>query len=80
MKSLVHQLQGSVMNVQQGGGQSAYERHTSKGKLTARQRIDILLDPGSPFLELSQLAAHEMYQPDKVPSAGIICGIGKISG
>lgn len=80
MENLVKQLRTSIKKVQGGGGQAAYERHVSKGKLTARQRINELLDPGSPFLELSQLAAHEMYQPDNIASAGIVCGIGKVSG
>ncbi|XP_054279708.1 methylcrotonoyl-CoA carboxylase beta chain, mitochondrial [Macrosteles quadrilineatus] len=78
MQNLVNQLKNHISNAEKGGGQAASERHTSKGKLTARQRINTLLDPGSPFLELSQLAAFEMYQPDNVASGGIICGIGKI--
>lgn len=78
MQNLVNQLKNHISNAEKGGGQAAIERHTSKGKLTARQRINTLLDPGSPFLELSQLAAFEMYQPDNVASGGIICGIGKI--
>uniref|UniRef100_A0A1B6IN67 Probable methylcrotonoyl-CoA carboxylase beta chain, mitochondrial n=1 Tax=Homalodisca liturata TaxID=320908 RepID=A0A1B6IN67_9HEMI len=80
MQNLVNQLKQSIKKVENGGGKAAYQRHISKGKLTARQRVDLLLDPGSPFLELSQLAANDMYQPDNIAAAGIICGIGKISG
>ena len=63
----------------QGGSEESRARHTSRGKLLPRERVDLLLDPGSPFLELSALAAHGMYGGD-VPSASIITGIGRISG
>src|SRR6185503_4879736 len=62
-----------------GGGDEARRKHTSRGKLLPRDRVQALLDPGSPFLELSQLAAHGLYG-DEVPSAGIITGIGRVSG
>jgi len=64
----------------QGGGPKAVERHTSKGKLLARERIDLLLDPGSPFLELSQLAGHALYGKEEVPAGGIVTGVGRVSG
>ena len=55
-------------------------RHVSKGKLLPRERIDRLLDPGSPFLEMSQLAGHQLYGKEEVPAGGIITGIGRVSG
>ena len=79
MQSLVDDLRGTVDRIRQGGGNKARERHTAKGKLLPRERLDALLDPGSPFLELSQLAAHEVYEDD-VPGAGIITGIGRVAG
>ncbi len=65
--------------VREGGTAKARERHTSQGKLMVRDRIEGLLDPGAPFLELSTLAAHEVYD-DAVPAAGLITGIGQIHG
>ncbi len=62
-----------------GGGERARTRHTDRGKLLPRDRVDTLLDPGSPFLELSPLAAHGMYDGD-APAAGIITGIGRVAG
>src|SRR6201999_1230162 len=62
-----------------GGGERARERHTSRGKLLPRERVDRLLDPGAPFLELSPLAAHGMYGGD-APGAGMITGVGRVSG
>ncbi len=72
----LNQLQETILA---GGGASAVARHHERGKLTARERIERLLDPGSPFLEVGMLAAHEVYDED-VPSAGIIAGIGMIHG
>jgi propionyl-CoA carboxylase len=65
--------------VRKGGKQKARDRHTSQGKLMVRDRIEGLLDPGTPFLELSSLAAHEMYGDD-IPAAGLVTGIGQIHG
>ena len=62
-----------------GGGDVARERHLGRKKLLPRDRVDKLLDPGSPFLELSQLAGYELYEDD-VPAGGIITGIGRIMG
>ena len=76
---LVADLAGQLQRVALGGGERARERHTARGKLLPRERVDALLDPGSPFLELSPLAAHGMYDGD-APAAGIITGIGRISG
>jgi 3-methylcrotonyl-CoA carboxylase beta subunit len=85
MRDLVDQLRGRLAVVRQGGSESARRKHTDRGKLLARDRIDALLDPGSPFLELSALAAYGMYggengDDNAVPSASIVTGIGRVSG
>ncbi|MEE4376363.1 MAG: carboxyl transferase domain-containing protein [Candidatus Competibacteraceae bacterium] len=79
MQALVTDLREKVSQIKQGGGPAARERHLGRGKLLPRERIRALLDVGSPFLELSQLAAWDMYD-NQVPSAGIITGIGRIRG
>jgi 3-methylcrotonyl-CoA carboxylase beta subunit len=79
MQALVDDLHRQVAKVSLGGGDRARERHSARGKLLPRERLDALLDPGAPFLELSQLAAHEVYD-DPVPGAGIITGIGRVAG
>ena len=79
MQSLVDDLNEKVGIVALGGDEKAREKHLSRGKLLPRDRIRHLCDPGSPFLELSQLAAWGMYD-NTVPSAGIITGIGRVAG
>jgi acetyl-CoA carboxylase carboxyltransferase component len=79
MQQLVHQLRDRVTAARQGGGPKYLQRHREQGKLPVRERIDLLLDRGSPFLELSPLAAFEMYD-NEAPSAGIVTGIGRVSG
>ncbi len=79
MQTLINDLRERLTAVARGGGEAARARHIARGKLLPRDRVDLLLDPGSPFLELSALAAHEMYGGD-VPSASLITGIGRISG
>jgi 3-methylcrotonyl-CoA carboxylase beta subunit len=79
MQALVGELRDRVAAARQGGSAAARERHVSRGKLLVRDRVDRLLDPGSPFLELSSLAATGMYD-DAVPSAGIVTGVGQVSG
>jgi 3-methylcrotonyl-CoA carboxylase beta subunit len=79
MRELVAELRERTAAARQGGSQGARDRHTGRGKLLARDRVDRLLDPGSPFLELSPLAATGMYD-DAVPSAGIVTGVGRVSG
>src|SRR5512144_3195583 len=79
MGGLVADLRDKVALIKQGGGPIACKRHTDRGKLLPRDRIRVLLDVGSPFLELSQLAAWEMYD-NEIPSAGIITGIGRVHG
>lgn len=72
-------LKSALETVEQGGGEKALKKHKDRGKLTARERIEKLLDPGSTFLEFSKLAAYGMYD-SAVPSAGVITGIALISG
>jgi len=79
MRAQVEDLRALLARVHEGGGAKAQERHVSRGKLLPRERINRLLDPGSPFLEIGQLAAHEVYGED-VPAAGMIAGIGRIEG
>ena len=79
MRALVDELRARVARVAQGGGAAALAKHTARGKLLPRDRIRQLLDVGSPFLELSQLAADGVYADD-VPCAGIVTGIGSIAG
>ena len=78
-RGLVDELRARVAKVALGGSESARKRHASRGKLLPRERVERLLDPGSPFLEIGQLAAFDMYDGE-APSAGIICGIGRVSG
>ncbi len=79
MEELVAELRERTAEVARGGGERALERHRSRGKLTARERVDRLLDPGSAFLELNALAAWDMYDGE-APSAGIVTGIGVVEG
>ena len=79
MRSIVADLKAKVARAALGGGDKARDKHVAKGKLLPRERIDLLLDPGAPFLELSQLAAFGMYNDD-APGAGVITGVGRISG
>jgi 3-methylcrotonyl-CoA carboxylase beta subunit len=79
MAALVADLRREVATASLGGDETARQRHLGRGKLLPRDRLEHLLDPGAPFLELSQLAAHGMYGGE-VPAAGIITGIGRIAG
>jgi len=76
---LAGDLRAQLHRVRAGGGERARERHVARGKLLPRERVERLLDRGSPFLELSSLAAHGMYD-DQAPGAGIITGIGRVAG
>src|SRR5690242_6068812 len=85
MRELVDDLRSRLARVRRGGSESARKKHTDRGKLLVRDRVDRLLDPGSPFLELSPLAAFGMYGESAddlyaVPSASIVTGIGRIHG
>src|SRR5215218_1589289 len=79
MENLVSDLLKKINQISLGGAESARARHLQYGKLLPRERLQQLLDPGSPFLEFSQLAAYQVYK-DEVPAAGIITGIGTVSG
>src|ERR1700676_788945 len=79
MRALVADLREKSAAIAQGGDEASRKRHMGRGKLLARERVRLLLDPGSPFLELSALAAYGMYD-GAVPAAGIVTGIGRIRG
>src|ERR1700753_3931026 len=79
MRALVAELREKLDTVAGGGGEASRARHTARGKMLARQRVDLLVDPGTAFLELSPLAAHGLYGGD-VHSASIVTGVGRISG
>src|SRR5574337_1167785 len=78
-RALAQELKKRLAFVREGGGEKYRKRHEEQGKLFVRERIDRLLDPGAPFLELSPLAATNMYS-NEAPAAGIVTGIGRISG
>lgn len=80
MQSLVDDLRSRTARAAVGGSEKDIKRHTSKGKLLVRERVDRLLDPGSPFLELSSLAGHALYDNIEVNGGGIVTGIGRIQG
>jgi len=81
MRKLLETLRAHIATAQAGGLEAAKAKHKARGMFLARERIEELVDPGSPFLELSPLAAHGMYEKDgPVPSAGIITGVGVVSG
>lgn len=79
MRRLTDDLKAKVAQISQGGGEKAVEKHHARGKLLARERINVLLDEGSPFLEIGQFAAWEVYD-DYVPCAGVVAGIGRVAG
>lgn len=79
MRALVEDLRVQVAKAAEGGGEAARAKHVARGKLPPRERVQMLLDPGTPFLELAPLAAHGMYKGD-APCAGVIAGIGRVSG
>lgn len=78
-RALVDELRDRLRTAALGGPEAARERHVARGKLLARERIDVLLDEGSPFLEIAPLAAHGVY-PDDAPAAGVVAGIGLVAG
>ncbi|WP_304466283.1 carboxyl transferase domain-containing protein, partial [Caulobacter sp. HMWF009] len=78
-RALVQDLQGRVAEAALGGPEATRQRHLARGKLLPRQRVERLLDPGSPFLEIGQLAACDLYDGE-APGAGVITGIGRVSG
>ena len=78
-RALRDELWAKVATAALGGNEKSRERHTSRGKLLPRERVERLLDPGSPFLEIGQLAANDLYDGE-IPGAGVIAGIGRVSG
>ena len=84
MRALVQDLEARVANAAAGGGEAARAKHMARGKLLPRERVQMLLDPGTPFLELAPLAAYAMYPDrdgsDSAPCAGLITGVGRVSG
>ncbi|MEZ5479278.1 MAG: carboxyl transferase domain-containing protein [Thiolinea sp.] len=79
MQQALQPVQAAAQWAQAGGGPAALERHLAKGKLPPRERVARLLDAGSPFLEIGQFAAHDMYQ-GAAPCAGLIAGVGRVAG
>ena len=79
MQGLVDDLNKTLATIHLGGGEKARTKHTDRGKLLPRERVDTLIDAGSPFLEIAPLAGHNLYDTD-VPAGGMICGIGRVSG
>src|SRR5439155_24152172 len=79
MRALVRDLRDKSAAIGEGGDAASRKRHQGRGKLLARERVRLLIDPGSPFLELSAFAAYGMYD-GAVPAAGIVTGIGRIRG
>jgi 3-methylcrotonyl-CoA carboxylase beta subunit len=79
MRGLVEDLESNIEGIRQGGGEKYQQRHVDRGKLLVRDRIDALIDPGSPFLELSQLAAFGVYE-GTVAAAGLVTGVGRVAG
>ncbi len=79
MRQLEDELQERRAQARKGGDDAAHRRHRDRGKLPVRERLTHLLDPHTPFLELSALAAHGMYD-DAAPGAGLVTGIGRVSG
>ena len=77
---MTDELNSRIGNIVLGGGEKYRKLHQSRGKLLPRDRIETLIDEGSPFLELSQLAAYDLYGDEEVPAAGIITGIGRVNG
>lgn len=80
MQSLVDDLRDKLATIREGGGEASMLRHISRGKLPVRERIQHLLDPGSGFLEIGQMAAFEVYEGEHVPAAGAVAGIGRVKG
>src|ERR1700681_4387242 len=79
MRKLVAELRARIATAKEGGGAKYLQRHRAQGKLPVRERIDLLIDPGSPFIEMSPLAALGVYEDD-TPGAGIVTGIARVSG
>ena len=79
MRGLIDDLNTQLTQIAQGGGEAARAKHTARGKLLPRDRVEMLLDPGTPFLELAPLAGLNMYD-NAAPGGGVVAGIGRVSG
>src|SRR5689334_25317340 len=79
MRALVDDLNAKLAQIAQGGGEAPRAKHVARGKLLPRDRVELLLDPDTPFLEIGPLAALDMYGND-APGAGLIAGIGRVCG
>ena len=79
MQTIVDDLKAKLAVIAQGGSKSARAKHVARGKLLPRERVERLLDAGTPFLEVSPMAAYGMYDAD-IPAAGVIAGIGRVAG
>jgi 3-methylcrotonyl-CoA carboxylase beta subunit len=79
LRAATADLKSMLERIAEGGGAAARARHVARGKLLVRDRIQALIDPGSPFLELSPLAGHGLYA-DAVPAGGIVTGVGRVMG
>lgn len=79
MRKMVDDLREQTSKISLGGDENARSKHVARGKLLPRDRVNQLLDPGAPFLEVGQMAAYRMYGDD-APAAGVIAGIGRIQG
>src|SRR5262245_5096545 len=79
MRALVADLNGKLAQIAEGGGAAALAKHVARGKLLPRERVEMLLDPDTPFLEIGAVAALDMYD-NAAPGAGLIAGIGRVSG
>src|SRR5277367_2792998 len=84
MQSVVDDLKNKIEKIMLGGGDEPRKKHLARGKLLPRDRVQMLLDPGTPFMEFSQLAAYHVYKDkdgsDAAPAAGVITGIGRVAG
>ena len=80
MLALVEDLRSKVAEISLGGGERSRKKHLDRGKLLPRDRIETLLDAGSPFLEIGQFAGYQMYGDDNIAAGGLITGIGRVNG
>lgn len=80
MEAIVDDLKQKIAKIAEGGGEKARNLHKSRNKLLARERVEQLIDPGTAFLELSQLAGYQSYGKEDVPAGGIITGVGSVAG
>ena len=80
MRELIKTLEDLHKDFALGGNERARQKHLDRGKMLVRDRITALTDPGTPFLELSALAGHDLYPNEKVPGGGVVAGIGTVEG